>query len=280
MIAPLSCPVRGCGLLLEPQGRHYACARGHSHDVARSGYLNLLQPQDRRSLEAGDSAEVVRARAAILEAGVGRAQHRAVVDRAARLIDSKSEQPVVVDLGSGTGDVLMALAATHTICAVGIDLSAAAADYAARRSKEPIWVVANADRRLPLLDGCADLIVSVHGRRNVEECWRALAPDGHLIVAVPAADDLIELREAVQGRGLERTRDVDLIAEHAPRFAVREQVSVRDRLTLSADTLRDILRATYRGGRASASARIQALDTLDVTIASDLVLLQRQTATR
>ena len=147
------------------------------------------------------------------------------------------------------------------MCAVGIDLSAAAADYAAHLSKELLWVVANADRRLPLLEGCVDLIVSVHGRRNPEECWRVLAPEGHLIVAVPAADDLIELREAVQGRGLERTRDVDLIAEHAPRFAVLEQFSVRERLTLSADTLRAILRATYRGGRTSASARIQALDT-------------------
>ena len=278
MTAPLACPVRGCALLLEARGRHYACARGHSHDVARSGYLNLLQPQDRRSPAAGDSAEVVRARAAILEAGVGRTQHRAVVDLAARILTTY-EQPVVVDLGSGTGDVVIALTATHTVCAIGIDLSAAAADYAAHLSKEALWVVANADRRLPLLDGCVDVIVSVHGRRNPDECWRALAPDGHLIVAVPAADDLIELREAVQGRGLERTREVDLIAEHAPRFAVREQFTVRERLTLSAETLRDILRATYRGGRTSASARIQALDTLDVTVASDIVVLQRQPAT-
>lgn len=275
MIAPLACPVRGCGLLLECRGQHYVCARGHSHDVARSGYINLLQPQDRRSRAAGDSAEVVRARAAILEAGVGRAQHRAVVDLAMRVL-KPHEQPVVVDLGSGTGDVLIALAATATVCSVGVDLSAAAADYAARLSKVPLWVVANADRRLPLLDGCIDLIVSVHGRRNPEECWRVLAPDGHVIVAIPAADDLIELREAVQGRGLERTREVDLLAEYAARFAVREQFSIRERLTLSPGTLRDILRATYRGGRTSGSARIQALDTLDVTIASDIVLLQRQ----
>ena len=274
MIAPLACPVRGCGLLLEPHGRQYACARGHSHDVARSGYINLLQPQDRRSLEAGDSADVVRARAAILEAGVGRAQHRAIVDLAARILELPREQPVVVDVGSGTGDVLIALAAMHGMCPIGIDLSAAAADHAARRSKAALWVVANADRRLPLLDGCVDLIVSVHGRRNPEECWRVLAPDGYLIVAVPAADDLIELREAVQGHGLERMRDVDLIAEHAPRFAVCEQFSVRERLTLSADTLRRVLRATYRGGRTSAIARIDALDTLTVTTASDVILFE------
>ena len=279
MTAPLACPVRDCGLFLEPRGRRFVCARQHSYDVARSGYLNLLQPQDRRSPDAGDSPEVVRARAAILAAGVGSMQHRAVVDLAVRILASDA-LPVVVDLGSGTGDLLTSLCAARQTCAVGIELSVAAADYAAHLSKKPLWVVANADRRLPLLDGCVDLIVSVHGRRNPEECWRVLAPRGHVIVAVPAADDLIELREAVQGRRLERSRGVDLIAEHEPHFAVREQFSVRDRLPLQAATLRDILRATYRGGRTSASARIAALDTLDVTVASDIVLLQRQSATR
>ena len=273
MIAPLACPVRDCGLLLESLGRHYACARGHSHDVARSGYVNLLQPQDRRSPNAGDSAAVVRARAALLEAGVGRAQHRAVIDWAARIVESKRE-PVVVDLGFGTGDVLMALAATHAGCAIGIDLSAAAADYAARLSQQSLWVVANADRRLPLLEGCVDVIVSVHGRRNPEECHRVLARDGQLIVAVPAADDLIELREAVQGRGIARPRDADLVAEYAPRFVDRERFTVRERLMLTAETLRNLLRATYRGGRSSAAARIAALDTLTVTTASDIVLFE------
>jgi 23S rRNA (guanine745-N1)-methyltransferase len=277
--APLACPVRGCGLLLEPRERQYVCARRHTHDVARSGYVNLLQPQDRRSRDAGDSAEVVRARAAVLEAGVGRVQHRAVVDLAARILPS-NEQPVVVDLGFGTGDVLASLAASRPICAIGIDLSSAAADYAAHVSTGPLWVVANADRRLPLLDCCVDVILSIHGRRNPEECWRVLTPGGHAIVAIPSADDLIELREAAQGGRLERSRGVELRAEYAPRFAVRDEFSVRERLTLSPASLRDLLRATYRGARSSASARIAALDALDVTVASDVVLLQRQPATR
>ena len=37
------------------------CPRGHSFDVARSGYINLLQPQERRSRNPGDSADAVAA---------------------------------------------------------------------------------------------------------------------------------------------------------------------------------------------------------------------------
>ncbi|HKO57080.1 MAG TPA: rRNA (guanine-N1)-methyltransferase, partial [Thermoanaerobaculia bacterium] len=53
--------MRSCGSPLTA-GRSWVCPRGHSFDVARSGYLNLLQPQDRRSAYPGDSAAAVAAR--------------------------------------------------------------------------------------------------------------------------------------------------------------------------------------------------------------------------
>ena len=82
----------------------------------------------------------------------------------------------------------------------------AAIERAARHFPDRIWVVANADRRLPLLDRSVDLALSIYGRRNPAEVARVLAAAGYLLVAVPAADDLIELRELVQGRRFERDR--------------------------------------------------------------------------
>ena len=83
--------------------------------------------------------------------------------------------------------------------AVGIDLSVAAADYAARHHPGITWVVANADRGLPLLESSTDLVLSIHARRNPGECARILRPGGQLLVAVPAENDLLELRTALQG---------------------------------------------------------------------------------
>ena len=103
-----------------------------------------------------------------------------------------------------------------------------------------------------------------------------LAPDGYLLIAVPAPDDLIELRQAVQGQRIERERVADVIAHHEPRFTVIERFDVRERHTLAGEHLRDVLRGTYRGERSSAASRVEALDTLDVTFASDVVLLQRR----
>ena len=66
--------------------------------------------------------------------------------------------PVAADLGCGSGELLGALAAARDICGAGIDLSTAAVERAARRYPALTWVVANADRRLPLLDASVHLV--------------------------------------------------------------------------------------------------------------------------
>jgi SAM-dependent methyltransferase len=116
------------------------------------------------------------------------------------------------------------------------------------------------------------VVLSVHGRRNPRECARVLMPGGFLLVAVPAPDDLAELREHVQGTRVDRSRAEALTIEHAPFFTVRDRCAVRERLPLDRDALLDLLRGTYRGERRSAADRIGALGGLEVTLASELFL--------
>lgn len=271
-VIPLSCTVRGCGRPLQLDDRVYVCPQGHSYDVARSGYVNLLQPQDRRSLQAGDARAAVEARAALEAAGVGRALVTEVVRRVGAL--GLAAGAVVVDLGAGTGEALGEIASAVSITGIGIDLSTAAIDHAARRLPALTWVVANADRRLPLLDRSVDLVCSLHARRNPRECARVLEPSGHLLVAVPAHDDLIELRRLVLGEGVRRDRAEAVIAEHAPAFTLVDRGEVRETRHLDREALVALLRSTYRAGRVSAQARVEALTSLDVTLASEVFLFR------
>jgi len=272
--APLACPVRNCYLPLEPLTGAWVCPRGHSFDIARSGYVNLLQPQDRRSPDAGDTPAAIEARRRLLAAGIGRGNVEAFVGHAATLVAAPED--VVVDLGCGAGDALGLLRATRPIAGVGFDLSTNAVNVAARRFPTMTWGVVNADRRLPLLDGRIALALSLHARRNPAECHRVISTGGHLLVAVPAPDDLIELRQAIQGARVERDRVADVIAEHAAGFEVAARFVARERHTLAGDDLRDVLRGTYRGIRSSNASRVQALESLEVTFASDFVLLRRR----
>jgi 23S rRNA (guanine745-N1)-methyltransferase len=263
--------VRGCTLPLQRRDRTFVCAAGHSYDLARSGYVNLLQPQDRRSRAAGDSVSAVDARAALLADGVGRTLIDAIASRASAL--ELGDAPVIVDLGCGSGDALAALTETHA--GIGIDLSTPAIDRAARRFPGRTWLVANADRRLPLLDDSVDLVLSVHGRRNPPEVARVLRAGRYHLVAIPAADDLIELRELVQGTRIERDRKDAVLAEHAGLFRLMEHTVVRETLSLGRPALLNLLQGTYRGVRRGAADRVAELTQMDVTLASDLLLFRR-----
>jgi 23S rRNA (guanine745-N1)-methyltransferase len=236
--------------------------------------VNLLQPQDRRSPDAGDSKAAVAARARLLGSGVGRSMVDAFVVRAAAL-DTR-QNPLVCDLGCGSGDVLGTLATQRSVAGVGIDLSVAAIDDAAHRFPQLTWVVANADRRLPLLAESVNVVLSLHARRNPIECARVVAAGGFLLVAVPAPDDLVELRERIQGKPVLRDRGAALIAEHERLFTVVDRHVVRTRQHLGREQLIDVLHGTYRGIRAAAAAKVETLGDLDVTLASDLCLFQRK----
>src|SRR5690606_21471408 len=159
----------------------WLCPRGHRFDVARRGYVNLLQPQDRKAAAPGDARAAVEARAALLAAGVGEYLMAAVID----LVEAMpGPGGVVLEIGAGTGDLLGRVGGGGRWSGVGLDLSTPAVEHAARPHPDVAWAVANADRRLPLLDGSVDLVLSVHARRNPGECARVLRPGGWLVIAV------------------------------------------------------------------------------------------------
>jgi hypothetical protein len=102
-----------------------------------------------------------------------------------------------------------------------------------------------------------------------------LAPGGHLLVAVPAADDQAELRAAALGEAAGGERAAKLVAEHAALFTVAARRDVRERRRFTGDLLDDLLLATYRGGRAGRRERAAGLGALDVTLSHEVVLFAR-----
>lgn len=266
------CPVRGCGAPLAWGDRSVRCPAGHSFDRARSGYVNLLLVQDRRSKRPGDAREVVLARRRLVEAGMADAVsvrvvrwlQEAGVGRAARVLDA----------GCGEGFLLRRLHAVLGVEPWGVDISAAAVDIAAKSLPAGRWIVANADRRLPLADRAFAVVLAIAARRNFPEYLRLLAPGGCLVVGVPAPDDLAELREATQGRADLRDRTAGLLATLPPLFRLERRETARARRRLDHAALADLLAVTYRAGRVGVQRRLAELDALDVTFATELLLLR------
>jgi len=268
LLPTLICPVRQCGTPLERQGRSLVCARGHSFDVARSGYCNLLQPQDRRSKNPGDPREAVEARRRFLDAGHGAALLRGILEEIDTL--GLPSGAAVLDVGCGEGTYLGGIARGRPIEAHGIDLSTPAIDLAARRFPAATWIVANADRFLPWASESFDLVLSIDARLNPGEMRRVLKPAGRLLVAVPGPDDLIELRTAVLGEGVLRDRLERAAGLLSGLFELAGRRTVRDTVRLGPEAARDALAATYRGARESRRERIEAISEMEVTLSHDL----------
>jgi len=253
----LRCPVRDCHMALERTERRLLCPQGHSFDVARSGYINLLQPQERRSKRPGDTVAAVASRRRLHDRGVT----APLLDAIGEMVGA-SPGDVMLDAGCGDGFYLGSLAQKCGFEAHGVDISTPAVDAAARRYPGCEWIVANADRFLPYADASFSVVLSITARMNAGEFRRVLREDGRLLVALPAPDDFIELRGAGRDR-VDRTLET-----FAQGFTLADRRRVSTVADLDASGVQDILLSIYRPMRA------QPAGAMRVTFSFDLLLFR------
>jgi 23S rRNA (guanine745-N1)-methyltransferase len=187
----------------------------------------------------------------------------------------------LLDVGCGEGSHLAALCSRFPqTTGIGVDLSTSAIDLAARSHPELTWIVTNADRGLSLQDSSVEVALSITARRPVAELARVLRTGGHLVIVVPAPDDLAELRANLLGGDDARYRfaTVHTELESVPgAFEILDRRIVRHRTILGPEALRDLAATTYRGGRNAREERLSALpaDGMEVTGAWELVSARR-----
>ncbi|SCG43089.1 putative RNA methyltransferase [Micromonospora inositola] len=197
----LRCPVCGDPLAEVTAGtaRALRCPRRHSFDLARQGYVNLLAG---RAPHAGDSAEMIAARADFLAAGHYDTIAAALATTATEIAygdrTGRTAYPLVVDAGAGTGRYLAAvLAALPDAVGLALDVSKPALRRAARAHPRAAAALADTWQRLPLADASTTVLLNVFAPRNGAEFHRVLDPAGALLVVTPAEEHLVELVDAL-----------------------------------------------------------------------------------
>ncbi len=279
------CPV--CGAPLAMAERAYACPGGHSFDRAKSGYVNLLLPDQKHSKSPGDNPLMVTARREFL----GKGWYRPLAGAMSGLLCEQLPEGAsltVLDAGCGEGYYTEQFRAALTeagrpLRLLGVDISKTAADKAARRAKasgvppEEIRYAAASVFRLPVPDGGCDVLLNLFAPYCGEETCRVLRPDGTLLLAVPGVEHLWELKEAAYDRPY-RNEVKDPALEG---FALTARRAVSYPMTLkNTDDSRDIenlFRMTpyyYKTGRTE-QERVAALTELTVTAAFELFAYRR-----
>lgn len=142
-----------------------------------------------------------------------------------------------LDVGGGTGYFL------DRVCGHGVvnDLSRDAADLGARRYPALTHVVADTRRHLPFADGGADLILNVFSPRNPAEFHRLLRPAGLLLVVIPAADHIADLRAAHGLLGLQPDKKAAVLASLSAHFTLLDDRRLAYDLHLPGPALADLV---------------------------------------
>lgn len=260
----LCCPLN-CGSALVLDSKTWRCENGHSFDVAKQGYVNLLPVQNKRSKDPGDSKAMVQARAEFLASGF----YQPLAEALTRIVLHQPPQSIL-DAGCGEGYYLrQILDAAQTsglnMDVVALDISKWAVQAAARSDKRATWLVAS-NNQIPIAAGSIDALLCVFGFPVEAEFARVLAPNGRLIMVDPAAEHLLELKQVIYP-------EVKRKPQQLPVSSLNWQLTNEERLTFSVtlpsnQAVRDLLVMTPHLYRASSEgrARAEALSELTVTV--------------
>ena len=237
----LLCPV--CGGVLTQGEKAGICSSGHSFDRAKSGYVNLLVARQ-SGAQHGDDKEMVRARRAFLDGGWYAPLRCALCSAAVRHTPAED-----------TVDLLDA----------GVDISKDALRWGGKRAPDLQLAVASVFR-LPVAAKSCDILLNVFAPFAGEEYVRVLRPGGVLLHAAPDAMHLWELKEAVYETPYRN--DAAPPVQAGLSLVEEERISTVLHLVRHEDiaSLFQMTPYAHNTGPADA-ARLDALDTLDVTAA-------------
>ena len=263
----LRCPV--CGEQLNRTAGSFLCGRGHSFDVARQGYVNLLTVQEKHSLHPGDTRAQVLSRREFLEGGFYAPIVDALVDAAAPL----SLSGELLDVGCGEGYYAARLSQALGMNLTGLDISKEAVRCAAGKYKNAQWLCATA-AHIPVEDEGVTLLTSLFALTLPEEFRRVLKPGGYYFQVLAAQDHLLGLKKIIYDHLDFKEKDS---TPELPGFRRLRSIPIRFSFTVEGQQVKNLFSMTphvFRVSKAGAE-RLEQTQRLTDTASCVLNVFQR-----
>lgn len=205
------CP--SCSNVLLLNNKVWACANGHSYDVAKEGYVNLLLVQNKNSKEPGDNKQMVNGRRAFLEQGFYQPLADSISDIFNQHLSTLTDQTEVnfFDAGCGEGYYMSQVSQSCNQSDIhiefsGLDISKFAVQKAAKKYLKHHFAVASTFQ-LPLENTSQDAVLQIFAPSSELEIHRVLKPSGIWITVNPAANHLYEFKQALYDKPTEHKAD-------------------------------------------------------------------------
>ncbi len=182
----LICPV--CGEKLNKLDRSVRCGSGHSFDLAKEGYVNLLR-SNRPGDTIGDDKLSARARRDFLNKGY----YSALQSALCRIFAGKSGS--VLDICCGEGYYTAALGENPNLQVYGFDISREMVRLAAKRGNGTYFVANMAS--IPVKAESVDYATHLFAPFIEEAFSKVLKPGGRLFTVIPGQKHLWGLKQAL-----------------------------------------------------------------------------------
>ncbi len=268
----LACPIDG--LKLVSDNKQWTCPNGHSFDIARQGYVNLLPVQYKRSKHPGDNKEMVVARTHFLDAGIYRCLAKKITETVDSLITDNNTF-CFLDAGCGEGyyfnylyQFLSAIDKSTKLSFIGLDISKEAILQASKRNKNITWVVGT-NRQPPLAEASIDLILCVFGFVSFDGFAKILKPNGKVVLVDPGNEHLKELRELIYEK-VNRTELTDIDTEQ---FSIVDSQSCKFKTgNIDNENIKNLLNMTPHLFRASKEGKLAASKLTELDLTVDVVI--------
>ncbi len=268
------CPI--CAASVQKQEKGIHCLNGHCFDAAKSGYVNLLPVQQKRTRQPGDNLRMVRARRDFLQAGYYAPFQQMLCEM---IVQTMPQRGILLDAGCGDGYYTTAVtealqAAGKAVQVYGMDISKYAVDMAAKHCKAASFAVGSVFH-LPVSDHCCDGVISLFAPYAGTEFHRVLKQDGVMILGIPAARHLMGLKQAIYDTPYENVvKPYELEG-----FSFVGKRTVESVITLpNQTTIQNLFAMTpyyYKTGQKE-QARLAGLETLETEIAFELLQYQKE----
>lgn len=247
------------------------CINGHSYDVAKEGYINLLLANMMNSKDPGDSKEMARARNLFLSKGYYKPLSDAINEAIGKYSPGAG---TLLDCGCGEGYYTENIKKAFPELSVsGLDISKPSVKIAARRDGNIDFAVASVFD-MPVPDDGFDVLLNCFSPLCEKEYRRVLVPGGIYIYVVPGPRHLWQMKEAVYDEPYENHEEAICYEgfSHIGCEKVRYTVSLESR-----DDIGALFRMTpyYWKTSAKGAEKLSALERLDTEISFDIHIYEK-----
>lgn len=256
----LRCPY--CRASLALTDRTLRCDAGHSYDLAKEGYVNLLLAQNKKTKEPGDNKAMLQSRRRFLDAG----HYQTLVAALAKLWTEDSSKQLL-DLGCGEAYYSHALSQQYTQQQWSVlDIAKPGVQMGAKRKFAQHAVVGSA-YNLPFEDHSFDDVLCVFSPFSAQELRRVLKPGGRFILVGPAPQHLNQLASIIYDEVRPHGGNISE-TEQLSEFTLLDSLHVSDQVTVEGTLIYDLLTMTpyYWQSTPEQQAMIQQLDRLTVDL--------------